>query len=138
MNTLSIKQKFYIYSFIFMVFSSFLNIRYAYADLIKDDKGGPGGVVTGSPSYQKPKEGEVGFGFDKLNGVITPFLTFMLGVTVLTVILAFLYLFIKLASNGDNPSVRNEIFREMLVLAVIAAMLGGFSFFYFFFYGLFK
>lgn len=54
-------------------------------------------------------------------------LTFVIAFGILTALLAFIYLMIKLAMAGDNPFERQEVFKELLVLAVTTAILGAFG-----------
>lgn len=47
--------------------------------------------------------------------------------TILTGILAFIVLFIKLAKNGDKPQERSKVLNELFVVGIITSLAGSFT-----------
>lgn len=50
------------------------------------------------------------------------------GVAILTGLLAFIWLLMKLAAQGGNPKERGEILKQMGVVGITTALLGAFTF----------
>ncbi|MEK5209495.1 hypothetical protein [Psychrobacillus sp. FSL H8-0510] len=57
------------------------------------------------------------------------FLAFVLAFGLLTSILIFIMLMMKLSNTGDNPYERQAVLKDILVLFVTTAILGGFGLF---------
>lgn len=119
--------KFILFSFI-LIGSSFLFSETAIAAPTEDDS-----VGTGFSSremytwHQQWQDDEVKQSFDLFQNEWTTFLTFVAAAALLTCILTFIVLMLKLGSSGDNPYVREKVTRDILVLLVTIAILGAAS-----------
>lgn len=118
-------------------FSLFPTQEIAYANYIPlppDD----GVIVPPEKPEQTIAEKELVLRIGDFNEIWRPFITFFLSATLLTVVLAFIVNTVKLAKSAGNPSGRTEAINNLVVLLVISAILGGFSFFFIFGFTLFS
>lgn len=56
------------------------------------------------------------------------YIAVFIGIGVLTGVLAFIVLFMRLGASGDKPQERSRIFREMIAVAICTSLLGAFTF----------
>lgn len=73
---------------------------------------------------------EIDEAYIKVNNEITTFSNGLMAAALLTMIVLFIVQFVKLGAAAGNAQKRSQILRDIMILAIVTALLGGISLLY--------